>query len=141
MAAAYEALPPSTKDRLDGLRGMHIYNHGHKAFSLSEDQKDRLPGFDHPIVRTHPETGRKALYLGGKLLKYVIDLDADESAALLDDLYAHCQSDAFVYRHKWRVGDVVFWDNRCTMHFAQPYDDSTYVRHMHRTTVQGDIPV
>ena len=141
MAAAYEALPAAMKGRLEGLRGMHIYNHAHKAFSLSDDQKDRLPGFDHPIVRTHPETGRKALYLGGKILKHVIGLPADESAALLDELYAHCQSDAFVYRHKWRVGDVVFWDNRCTMHFAQPYDDATYTRHMHRTTVQGDIPV
>lgn len=140
MAAAYEALPAATKDRLDDLRGMHIYNHSHKALSLSEDQKDRLPGYDHPIVRTHPETGRKALYLGGKILKHVIGLDTDESAALLDELYAHCQSDAFVYRHKWRVGDVVFWDNRCTMHFAEPYDDANFVRHMHRTTVQGDIP-
>ncbi|MEM7424252.1 MAG: TauD/TfdA family dioxygenase, partial [Pseudomonadota bacterium] len=134
MAAAYEALPAAMKGRLEGLRGMHIYNHNHKAFSLSDDQKGRLPGFDHPIVRTHPETGRKALYLGGKILKHIIGLPADESAALLNELYGHCQSDAFVYRHKWRAGDVVFWDNRCTMHFAQPYDDATYTRHMHRTT-------
>ena len=68
-------------------------------------------------------------------------MDEAESAALLDTLYAHCMSDAFVYRHKWTQGDVVFWDNRCTMHFAQPYDDAKYTRHMHRTTVQGDVPV
>ncbi len=141
MSAAYAALPAATKDRLNGLRGMHIYDHGHKAFALGEAQKARLPGHDHPLVRTHPETGRKALYLGGKVLKHVIGLEADESAALLDELYAHCQSETFVYRHKWRLGDLVFWDNRCTMHFAQPYDDATYTRHMHRTTVQGDIPV
>jgi len=95
----------------------------------------------HPIVRSHPETGRKALYLGGKILKYVIDMDARGSADLLDELYMHCTSEAFIYRHKWTVGDVVFWDNRCTMHFAQPYDDRNYTRHMHRTTVQGDVPV
>ena len=140
MAAAYEALPDEMKQRLDGSQGMHIYNHSHKAFSLSDAQRDRLPGNQHPIIRTHPETGRKALYLGGKILKYVIDMDEQESAALLDTLYTHCTSDAFVYRHKWTKGDVVFWDNRCTMHFAQPYDDTKYTRHMHRTTVQGDVP-
>ena len=141
MAAAYEALSNEMKQRLNGLQGMHIYNHSHKAFHLSDAQRDRLPGSQHPIIRTHPETGRKALYLGGKILKYVIDMDEAESAALLDTLYAHCMSDAFVYRHKWTQGDVVFWDNRCTMHFAQPYDDAKYTRHMHRTTVQGDVPV
>ncbi len=141
MAAAYEALSNEMKQRLNGLQGMHIYNHSHKAFHLSDAQRDRLPGNQHPIIRTHPETGRKALYLGGKILKYVIDMDEAESAALLDTLYAHCMSDAFVYRHKWTQGDVVFWDNRCTMHFAQPYDDAKYTRHMHRTTVQGDVPV
>lgn len=141
MTAAYEALSDDMKTRLEGLRGMHIYNHSHKAFSLGDDQKTRLPGYDHPIVRTHPETGRRALYLGGKLLKYIVGMEETESEALLADLYAHCDDDSFIYRHKWRVGDLVFWDNRCTMHFAQPYDDARYTRHMHRTTVQGDRPV
>jgi len=140
MTAAYEALSPDMKARLDGLQGMHIYNHGHENFSLSEEQRDRLPGYAHPIVRTHPETGRKALYLGGKLMKHIIGLNESESDALMAELYTHCDQDAFVYRHKWRQGDVVFWDNRCTMHFAQPYDDQRYTRHMHRTTVQGDRP-
>ncbi|MEM7408143.1 MAG: TauD/TfdA family dioxygenase [Pseudomonadota bacterium] len=141
MTRAYETLSQELRKRLDGLQGVHIYNHSHKAFSLSEEQKNRLPGNAHPIVRTHPETGRKALYLGGKILKYIAGLGDDESARLLDELYAHCTSDAFVYRHQWQNHDVVFWDNRCTMHFAQPYDDTRYTRHMHRTTVQGDVPV
>ncbi len=141
MTAAYETLLPDMKKRLNGLQGMHIYNHSHKDFSLSDEQRDRLPGSRHPIVRTHPETGRKAVYLGGKILKYVIDMDARGSADLLDELYTHCTSERFIYRHKWTTGDVVFWDNRCTMHFAQPYDDRNYTRHMHRTTVQGDVPV
>ena len=141
MATAYEALSPTMKARLDGLRGMHIYNHSHEEFSLDEDQQTRLPGYDHPIVRTHPETGRKALYLGGKLLKYIVGMDETESTELLDDLYAHCDDGRIIYKHKWRQGDVVFWDNRCTMHYAQPYDDKRFTRHMHRTTVQGDRPV
>lgn len=140
MSAAYDGLPPSTKARLEGLRGMHIYNHSHEEFSLSSDQETRLPGYDHPIVRTHPETGRKALYLGGKLLKYIVGMDGAESEALLAELYAHCDDDRFIYKHKWRQGDLVFWDNRCTMHHAQPYDSSRFTRHMHRTTVQGDRP-
>ena len=140
MASAYEALTDDMKARLDGLRGKHIYNHSHENFSLSGDQQDRLPGYDHPLVRTHPETGRKALYLGGKLLKFIVGMGEAESTALLDELYGHCQDDRFIYKHKWRQGDLVFWDNRCTMHYAQPYDDKRYTRHMHRTTVQGDRP-
>lgn len=140
MSAAYDALPLATKTRLEGLRGKHIYNHSHEEFSLNADQEDRLPGYDHPLVRTHPETGRKALYLGGKLLKYIVGMDEAESETLLSDLYVHCDDDRFIYKHKWRQGDLVFWDNRCTMHFAQPYDSARFTRHMHRTTVQGDRP-
>ena len=140
MTSAYDALTDDMKTRLDGLRGKHIYNHSHENFSLNGEQQDRLPGYDHPLVRTHPETGRKALYLGGKLLKFIVGMDETESVMLLDDLYDHCQDDRFIYKHKWRQGDLVFWDNRCTMHYAQPYDDKRYTRHMHRTTVQGDRP-
>jgi taurine dioxygenase len=140
MTSAYDALTDDMKTRLDGLRGKHIYNHSHENFSLNGEQQDRLPGYDHPLVRTHPETGRKALYLGGKLLKFIVGMDETESVMLLDDLYGHCQDDRFIYKHKWRQGDLVFWDNRCTMHYAQPYDDKRYTRHMHRTTVQGDRP-
>ena len=140
MTSAYDALTDDMKTRLEGLRGKHIYNHSHENFSLNGEQQDRLPGYDHPLVRTHPETGRKALYLGGKLLKFIVGMDETESVMLLDDLYGHCQDDRFIYKHKWRQGDLVFWDNRCTMHYAQPYDDKRYTRHMHRTTVQGDRP-
>jgi|TARA_A100001037_G_scaffold156836_1_gene141354 taurine dioxygenase len=140
MTSAYDALTDDMKTRLDGLRGKHIYNHSHENFSLNGEQQDRLPGYDHPLVRTHPETGRKALYLGGKLLKFIVGMDETESVMLLNDLYGHCQDDRFIYKHKWRQGDLVFWDNRCTMHYAQPYDDKRYTRHMHRTTVQGDRP-
>ena len=141
MTSAYEALTPEMKALIHTMRGMHIYNHSHDNFSLSNKQQARLPGYDHPLVRTHPETGRKALYLGGKLLKYVVGMDKVESSKLLGELYSHCEDDQFIYKHKWREGDVVFWDNRCTMHCAQHYDDKRFTRHMHRTTVQGDRPI
>jgi len=140
MTAAYEALPEAERHRLDGLQAEHRYDHKHQNFELSDNQIDRLPGVIHPLVRTHPETGRKALYLGVQLVKRIVGLAPDESDALLAELHAHCTEPAFVYCHKWRQGDLVFWDNRCTMHAAQPYDDTRYTRHMHRTTVIGDRP-
>ena len=140
MSAAYDALPTNERRHLDGLKTEHRYDHHYKNFELSENQKDQLPGVIHPLVRTHPETGRKALYLGVQLVKRVIGLDPKDSAALLKKLHAHCTRPEFVHCHKWQRGDLVFWDNRCTMHAAQPYDDRTYTRHMHRTTVIGDRP-
>ena len=71
----------------------------------------------------------------------ILGLEEAESDALLADLYAHCEDDVYIYKHSWRRHDLVFWDNRCTMHFAQPYDDKRFTRHMHRTTVEGDRPV
>ena len=140
MTAAYEALPEAERRRLDGLQTEHHYGHKHENFELSDNQKDQLPGVIHPLVRTHPETGRKALYLGVQLVKRIVGMAAEESAARLEELHDHCTKPAFVHRHKWRTGDLVFWDNRCTMHAAQPYDDHLYTRHMHRTTVVGDRP-
>ena len=74
------------------------------------------------------------------MVKRIVGLAADESDRLLADLHTHCTQPEFVYCHKWRKGDLVFWDNRCTMHAAQPYDDTRFTRHMHRTTVIGDRP-
>lgn len=140
MAAAYEALPKAQRQRLDQLQAEHRYDHKHANFELSDTQQDRLPGVIHPLVRTHPETGRKALYLGTQLVKRIVGMSAEDSDDLLAELHAHCTGSAFVYRHKWRRDDLVFWDNRCTMHAAQPYDTERYTRHMHRTTVIGDRP-
>ena len=140
MTAAYEALPAEERRRLDEFEAEHRYDHKHKNFELSDNQTVRLPGELHPLVRTHPKTGRKALYLGVQLVKRIVGLAADESDRLLADLHTHCTQPEFVYCHKWRKGDLVFWDNRCTMHAAQPYDDTRFTRHMHRTTVIGDRP-
>jgi taurine dioxygenase len=140
MSAAYEALSPDERERLDDLQVEHRYDHKHENFELSDHQVHRLTGVLHPLVRTHPETGRKALYLGVQLVKRIIGISPDDSTKMLERLYAHCTQSTFVHRHKWRKGDLVFWDNRCTMHAAQPYDDQRYTRHMHRTTVAGDRP-
>ena len=140
MTAAYEALSLDERERLDDLQVEHRYDHKHENFELSDNQVHCLPGVLHPLVRTHPETRRKALYLGVQLVKRIIGISPDDSTKMLERLYAHCTQSKFVHRHKWRKGDLVFWDNRCTMHAAQPYDDQRYTRHMHRTTVAGDRP-
>jgi len=91
----------------------------------------------HPVVRTHPETRRKSLFVGEDIVKEICGLPAAEGKALLDRLNAHAVSDDFVDRHKWQVGDVVIWENRSTMHKATPYDDKAYTRVMHRATIKG----
>ncbi len=152
MAGAYDALSDEMKERIDGLRAVHSYlprfmasrkmDEGFQkdVFELSEEQKAELAEVVHPIVRTHPENGRKALFINEGFTVRVEDMDEDDGKALLSELNAHATQDRFIYAHKWSVGDVVFWDNRVTMHKATEYDNQ-YARRMHRTTVQGDIPI
>ncbi|MGH7120344.1 MAG: TauD/TfdA dioxygenase family protein [Acetobacteraceae bacterium] len=94
----------------------------------------------HPIVRTHPRTGRKALYVG-RWARDVAGMDPEAGRALVAELFAHARRPEFVYRHKWRVHDAVLWDNRCMLHCATPFDDKNQQRLMHRTTLEGDVPV
>jgi len=130
MTLAYEALPDATKRRLDGLRVVF-----RPAFDAA------LPGADHPIVRTHPDTGCKALYIGNHSTR-VLGLPVAESAALLAELLAHATQTRFVYTHRWRRGDLVMWDNRCLLHRAvNNYDSGRYARVMHRSVVRGTVPV
>jgi taurine dioxygenase len=147
--AAYDALPEATKKRIAGLRGIHDYvRHykraddlsGGKRAKLTEAQVASLKQAVHPIVRTHPETGRKALYVDEGHTVGIEGMDEAEAKPLLKELYEHAIKPQFVYAHKWRQYDVVFWDNRCVLHQAQPYDAGKYVRYMHRTTVKGDRP-
>ena len=118
MYAAYEALPRQLKDRLDGRLGAFTYGGRRKATALL-DEADRAwkPVF-HPIIRTHPETGRKALYFDpGKILR-IEGLEPSESDALIDELTERMIQPDAQYRHKWHVGDIVIWDNRCSYHLA-----------------------
>ena len=100
----------------------------------------QAPGARHPIVRAHPETGRAALYLGRRLNAHIVGETVADSEALLDRIWAHCDQEKFTYRHRWRPGDLVMWDNRCTMHRRDLFDP-TARRIMHRTQIRGYAPV
>ena len=145
MHAAYEGLTPQMQQRIRHMKAVHSYTGYYgKAFAdrapLSDEQRAKTPDVVQPVVRTHPSTGRLSLYVGQDIVKEIVGLPEAESASLLAELNAHAISDAFSYRHVWSQGDLVIWDNRCTMHCATPYDDNKYRRVMHRTTVRGDRP-
>jgi taurine dioxygenase len=144
---AYDNLPQDLRDRVSGLSAHHRFNYtqiqaedGSARKPLTEEQKKQLVGAVHPIVRTHPDTGRKALYVNPGFTDRVVDMEEGESQTLLDTLFGYATDDAVVYRHKWHVRDLVFWDNRCLMHHATLYPADS-IRHMIRTTVAGSVPV
>ncbi len=147
MYAAYDALDDEMKDRIAGLRAVHGYEarfskmgEGGKRPQLTAEQLAEVPEVTHPIVRTNPENGQKALFVNEGFTLGIEGMAKDESRALLDALNAHAMKPDFIYAHHWRVGDLVFWDNRSVMHCATAYD-TNYARRMHRTTIQGDVPI
>ena len=145
MHAAYDALPEAWQARIRHMTATHSYaNYYGKAFAdrnpLSAEQLAATPDVVHPLVRTHPETGRLSLYVGEDVVRKIDGLPDDDSIRLLAELNAHAIAPQFSYRHRWHAGDLLVWDNRCTMHRATPYDDNKYRRVMHRTTVAGDRP-
>jgi taurine dioxygenase len=142
--AAYDALSPETKARIDGLRVIHRYQSSRQTNRVSQRPASEIaamPEAIHPLVRTHPETGRKALYLNANRMEQIVGLQRAESDALLDELIAHAIEPRFQYRHVWRQGDVVIWDNRCTMHKANADYPDGERRLMHRVIVAGTVPV
>ena len=139
---AYEALPEAEKTEIDGLTVVHDFEETRRRFDLPprpEAIRAANPPTPQPLVRQVPGGG-KALLLGMHA-SYVVGMDAGKSRALLDRLTAWATQDRFTYRHRWRVGDLVMWDNRCTMHKAMPYDMANDRRLLHRTTVAGDGPL
>src|SRR5581483_8419386 len=126
MYRAYESLPEHLRCRITGLMVKHdaTYNSGGYVRQGLEavDDPVRSPGVYHPLICVHPETGRRALYLGRRRNAYIGGLTLKESEILLDDLWAHAVREAFVWRHQWRPGDVVLWDNRATMHRRDSFD-------------------
>jgi len=140
MYAAYEALPAALKQRVASLRVKHdgTYNSGgylRAGVTPTDDPRD-APGTLHPLVCTHPETGRKCLYLGRRRNAYIEGLALAESEALLDEIWRYAERKEFTWYNTWRVGDLVLWDNRCTMHRRDPFDPGAR-RIMHRTQVKG----
>jgi alpha-ketoglutarate-dependent 2,4-dichlorophenoxyacetate dioxygenase len=144
MYAVYDALADEMKERIRGLRVWHshdrVLSHDQKLKSASKDYTG-LPPVTHPLVRRHPVTGRLSLFLSPHTMERIEGLKEDEGRTLLDELTAFATQDRFVYRHKWRKDDVIFWDNRCTMHAVMPYDAANVRRVMHRATIVGDGPV
>jgi alpha-ketoglutarate-dependent 2,4-dichlorophenoxyacetate dioxygenase len=135
MRAAYDALDDAMKAKLEGLRVHHssATNKDFLGFMLTPEQKNVLSAAVHPLVRTIPRTDRRCLYLAAHA-SHIIDWPVPEGRLLLHELTEHATQPQFVYRHEWRVGDFVIWDNRATMHRARPYDDLKYRRELVRVT-------
>jgi taurine dioxygenase len=143
---AWNALPPERQAELDGRIVHHSWRHfmATREYNRMEDPPEELlhdnPDVFHPLVRTHPADGRKALFPSTGTVKGVVGMSDEAGVALVEDLVAFATRDEFVFRHKWRVGDVLMWDNRCTLHTGTLYDDTRYFRLMHRLWVKGDKP-
>ena len=135
MRAAYDALTPAMQARLEGLRAHHSITHSRQilGFEFSAEEAEALRGAVHPLVRTLPRSNRRALYLASHASR-IVDWPVPEGRLLLHDLIEHATQRQFVYRHAWRVGDLVIWDNRATMHRATPFDDTQHRRELHRVT-------
>ncbi|MGE0257358.1 MAG: TauD/TfdA dioxygenase family protein [Alphaproteobacteria bacterium] len=144
MYLAYETLPAGLKRQVEGRSCRHDASRNsagelRRGFVDAPDATQTV-GAEHPIVRTHPVTGRKALFLGRRRNAYVVGLPLAESEALLDALWAHCTKPEFAWYQQWRAGDLILWDNRCVMHRRDAFDPETR-RVMHRTQIKGDRPV
>lgn len=147
-AGAYDELSDTMKSFLEGLTAVHDYTNAYDTFfakvadrpPLSDEEKAKVPPVEHPVIRTHPETGRKVIFVNPGFTRHINGLTEAESRAILDLLFAHTQQPHLLYRHIWAPGDLVIWDNRATWHLAvadYPMDER---RHLHRTSVAGDRP-
>lgn len=140
MYAAYEGLSDKLKQVLDGLTAMHTAELLVREVPSRLSVKEAPAAVQHPVVRTHPGTGRKALYVNPHYTTHFTGMTPEESRPLLDFLTARATMHENIYRHRWQVGDVLLWDNRCAMHYAVRDYDDTMPRFMHRTTAAGDRP-
>jgi taurine dioxygenase len=144
MYGAYERLDSAWKSRIAKLRAVHNLDFSrtrrHGEDPMTEEQKRAKPPVDHPIVRTHPETGRKCLYLGDHA-EYIVGMSYDEGRALIEELNALAIHPDLTYEHRWKARELMLWDNRCVMHRATPYDPVTQGRVIRRCTVLGEVPV
>ena len=135
--AAYDALPQATKDRLDGLQIRYVYRVDAVYREQTDESDESLSSAIHPLVRTHPDTGRKSLYLSRLMSRAVVGMDRAESDKLLEELFEHAEKPEFVYAHKWTPGDILIWDNRCLNHARNDFP-AEEVRLMRRMTVSEE---
>jgi len=144
MHDAYDDLPEDTKLRIFGLKAVHVYlsKYSPRSFgNLSEESRRNLPppGI-HPLVRTHPENGRKALFLNPVRMESIVGMEDTDALALIDELMQHATQKRYEYRHKWRHGDWVLWDNRSVMHQANPDYNMNERRYLYRLMLKGETP-
>ncbi len=137
---AYDELPDEVKQALDGKRALNIYDYAANATVRTRAPDPKAPRAVQPAVRTHPESGRKGIYVNRLMTDHIVGMDPAESRALLDRVIAHAEAPRFIYEHVWRPGDLVMWDNRSTQH-ARTYFSPAHQRMMRRVTIQGDRPV
>jgi taurine dioxygenase len=143
MYGAYERLTPAWKQRLEKLRAVHNLDFSrtrrHGEDLMTEAQKHERPPVDHPIVRTHPETHRKCVYLGDHA-EFIVGLPYDEGRALIEELNAMIIHPDLTYEHRWTAGELLLWDNRCVLHKATAFDEAREARVVRRCTVLGEVP-
>lgn len=147
MTAAYRALPEDVKRAIEGRKAVNSYLHGYyrdrksgPRKELTEEQKRKTPDVEHPVVRTHPYTGRKCLFTCEGYTTRIVGLDEPKSTAVLTGLFEHLKKPEFLYRHRWREGDLLMWDNCSTQHLAIPDYALPQRRRMERTTLAGTAP-
>jgi taurine dioxygenase len=145
MHDAYDDLPEATKRRIAGLKAVHVYQSKYSPRELrplSENSAKVLPPPGvHPLVRTHPENGRKALYLNPVRIESIVGMEDDEALDLVAQLMTHATQKKFEYRHQWHYGDMVIWDNRSVLHKANPDYDMNERRYLYRLMLKGEVPV
>ena len=145
MYSAYADLPDEIKLKIADLKAVHVYQSRHsvrKLMVLTEGDNKNVPNsVVHPLVRTHPETGRKALYINPIRIEAIEGLSEPEALALLDELLVHATQEKYQYCHKWRLGDLVMWDNRRLLHKANGDYDMTQLRYLYRVMLKGDKPI
>ncbi len=146
LCAAYDTLPAEKQRQLDPLVLHHSYQYfmetrEYGRMTLSDQLKAENPDVFHPLIRVHPANGRRALWPSTGTVKEVVGMPNPEGLQLVEELVEFATQERFIYRHKWRVGDVLVWDNRCTLHTGTLYDDTKYDRLMHRLWAKGDKPI
>ena len=143
MYGGYERLTPAWKQRIEKLRAVHNLDFSrtrrHAEDRMTEAQRNAVPPVDHPIVRTHPDTGRKCLFLGDHA-EYVLGMDYEDGRTLIEELNALAVHSDLTYEHRWTPGELLVWDNRCVQHRATSYDPAVQRRVIRRCTVLGEIP-
>jgi len=144
MHAAYEGLDETMKARVRGRLAVHVYQSRHskrKLMALDEARQRDIPDeVTHPLLRTHPESGRRSLFINPIRIERIEDMAQDEALQLLDELLEHATQPCYEYRHRWQDGDLVMWDNRCLLHKANGDYDMSQNRYLYRVMLQGDKP-